>query len=188
MKQKPQALSQSQLINAIKSNNSKALQFLYATNYAKLQTLIIKQNGSENHAKTIYQHAFLLFCTHIKTNIFSPDSNSSIENYLYKIGESLWREHLKNDTATNLNTLNIEIGNTLKFNTNLSSKEYQQLQLVMKTFKTLGEPCKQLLKNFLFEKKSLKEMAYKAGIKEAYMAQKKQLCLQRLQVMLTTNA
>ncbi|GAL71786.1 RNA polymerase sigma factor [Jejuia pallidilutea] len=72
-------LSQSQLVEAIKSNNTKVLKQLYTSNYPKVEALVLKNSGSVAHAKDIYQEAFITVWTHVKQNKFTPHNDSALQ-------------------------------------------------------------------------------------------------------------
>ncbi len=186
MKQQVSSLSQSELVNAIKSNNSKALKRLYVQNYAKLEALVLQQGGSHAFAKTVYQDAFVVLCAHIKTNLFSPYGTISIEAYLFKIGKGLWHQFIEM-SPSHANVLNIDAAAKLKVAPNFSSEHYKILQRVMINFKHMGGPCKQLLKDCFFKKKTVKKMAQEAQVKDANIRQQKQLCVQRLETFMATS-
>jgi len=51
--------TQLQLIDAIKANDSVALQEFYTRNYYKTEAMVLKNNGTQEQAKDIYQEAFI---------------------------------------------------------------------------------------------------------------------------------
>ena len=81
-------LSQSELVFAIKSNESDVLKHFYTTNYKKIEVLILKNSGSIEHAKDIYQDAFITVWTHVKNDKFTPKNDTALQGYLYKIAKN----------------------------------------------------------------------------------------------------
>ena len=55
-----------------------------------------------------------------------------------------------------------------------------KLKSTMNAFKNLGEPCKELLTNYYFEKKSLKDIAQILNIEETTIRNKKYRCMEKL--------
>ena len=50
----------------------------------------------------------------------------------------------------------------------------------MEAFKNLGQPCKQLLTTFYFDKKSLRDIAVELSLDEASVRNKKYRCMEKL--------
>ena len=57
----------------------------------------------------------------------------------------------------------------------------------MLAFKNLGQPCKQLLSTFYFDKKSLKDIASELKIKEATARNKKYRCMEKLRAVVLAS-
>ncbi len=57
----------------------------------------------------------------------------------------------------------------------------------MDAFKLLGNPCKQLLTTFYFEKKSLREIADELQIEENTARNKKYRCMEKLREMVLAS-
>jgi len=84
-----------QVVNAIKDNDSKILRTIYANNYPKIEALVLKNNGTKDHAKDIYQEAFLAVWQNVKQDKFIPVSESSVNGYLYTIAKNKWMDVLR---------------------------------------------------------------------------------------------
>ena len=54
-----QNIKSNQFIEAIKVNDIVALKHLYKINYPKVEVLVLKNNGTKEHAKDIFQDAFV---------------------------------------------------------------------------------------------------------------------------------
>ena len=176
-----QLLNQSELICAIKSNESDVLKHFYTTNYKKVELLILNNSGSIEHAKDIYQEAFITVWTNVKNDKFTPKNDTALQGYLYKIAKNKWLDVLRSKSFKNSKPLNYE---TLAFIEDENDEEIEinsnKLKLAMEAFKNLGQPCKQLLSVFYFEKKSLKEIALELKIEETTARNKKYRCMEKL--------
>lgn len=183
-----QYLNQLELINAIKSNDSYTLERFYNDNYKKIELLVLKNNGSLEHAKDVYQDAFITVWTHIKSNKFTPKNETALEGYIYRIAKNKWIDILRSKSFKNSNTLNYEI---LEFvgseDSESNDLKNNKLKLTMLAFKNLGQPCKELLNIFYFEKKSLKDVASKLKIKESTARNKKYRCMEKLRAMVLAS-
>ncbi|MGB5417385.1 RNA polymerase sigma factor [Algibacter sp.] len=181
-------LNQSELICAIKSNEPNVLKHFYTANFKKVEHLILQNSGSVEHAKDIYQEAFITVWTQIKEDKFSPRNDSALQGYLYKIAKNKWMDVLRSKSFKNRNSLNYE---TLAFindeNDDEKASTKKKLKLTMRAFKNLGQPCKQLLSVFYFDKKSLKEIASEFKIEETTARNKKYRCMEKLRAMVLAS-
>ena len=165
---------QSQLIVAIKTNDSVALKALYISNYPKIESLVLSNSGTKEDAKDVYQDAFIAVWKNIKNKTFIPINESAIQGYLYTIAKNKWMDIVKSSrfkktkSAFN-NQLLINKSDDLN-DLNEEESENKKLNLAMDAFKNLGQPCKQLLTTFYFEKKSLRDIASELNIEENALA------------------
>jgi RNA polymerase sigma factor (sigma-70 family) len=179
---------QTQLINAIKSNDSIILKEFYVSNYPKIETLILKNSGSAEHAKDIYQDAFITIWKHVRNDTFIPQNETALEGYLYRIAKNKWTDVLRSKAFKNSKPLNAE---TLRFIRNDQDEpndpKSEKIEITMDAFKNLGQPCKQLLKTFYFDKKSLKDIASELKIEETTARNKKYRCMEKLRAMVLSQ-
>lgn len=182
---------QSQLIVAIKTNDSVALKALYISNYPKIESLVLSNSGSKEDAKDIYQEAFIAVWNNIKNNTFIPTNETAIQGYLYTIAKNKWMDVIKssrfkktksafNDTVLNNKSEDVN-------DLNQDDSENKKLSLAMEAFKNLGQPCKQLLSTFYFDKKSLKDIASELRIEETTARNKKYRCMEKLREMVLAS-
>ena len=179
--------SQIALVKAIKSNDSNALKSLYTSNFYKVELMVIKNSGSREHAKDIYQEAFITLWKNVKNNSFVPHNETALQGYLYQIAKNKWMDFI-NSTGFK-NTSLIQNQNTLhekSVNANETEEEHsynQKVEKMMEIFKTLGQPCKGLLTAFYFERKSLRHIASEFNIEENTARNNKYRCMEKLRKM-----
>lgn len=171
-------------IEAIQNNNTKVLQNLYVTNYPKIELLVLKNSGSKDQAKDIYQDAFLAVWQNIKQNKFIPKTESSINGYLYTIAKNKWMDVLRSQgfkkTIVTSQLNHFEIKDEENNDIDDDILKDKRLEDVMLAFKNLGEACKSLLRKFYFEKKSMNLIAKELELDAASTRNKKYRCMQRL--------
>jgi RNA polymerase sigma factor (sigma-70 family) len=86
-------MSDEEAIARIKKGDERALDFLYKKNYKMMTNMIIKNNGSEDEAKDIYQEALLVIWQKALSEDFML--TSKISTYLYSVCKNLWRKELE---------------------------------------------------------------------------------------------
>src|SRR5690606_25163134 len=83
-----------EIIASIRKGDEQALDFLYTKNYRMMVKMIVRNNGSEEEAKDIFQEALIVFWQKV-----IADSEfmltSKISTYLYSICQNLWRKELE---------------------------------------------------------------------------------------------
>ncbi|MDC7994210.1 RNA polymerase sigma factor [Altibacter sp. HG106] len=179
--------NQETTVKAIKANDDAVLKKIYTENYKKTEVFILKNSGSMQQAKDIYQEAFIAMWQNIKEGKFTPKNETAVQGYLYQIAKNKWLDVVR--SARFKKTLTI--GEMTPWEdeddalTNDGNTEAQLAQ-VMKGFEQLGADCKELLKSFYFEKNSLRTIAKQFEIAEASARNKKYRCIQQLRTLLTT--
>ncbi len=174
---------QLQLIDAIKANDQIALKEFYVGNYSKIETMVLKNSGSVEHAKDLYQESFIVVWNNLKTNKFEPKNENALQGYLYQIAKNKWMDILRSKTFRKTNSLSKETLALLKQEPNdevVDDANSIKLKEAMTAFKNLGQPCKQLLTNYYYEKKSLRVIASELQMGEASVRNKKYRCMEKL--------
>jgi len=177
-------INQAQIIEAIKNNNEAVLHSLYVDNYRKVELVILKNNGSIEQAKDIFQEAYITVWRNVKNNSFIPKNETAINGYLYTIAKNKWMDYLRSSEykkKVSLHTMkHLNDQDTLLNKPQLESEFDQKLSIAMRAFKDMGEPCKELLTKFYFEKKSMIEIANELSLDKASTRNKKYRCMQKL--------
>ncbi|MEO1030203.1 MAG: sigma-70 family RNA polymerase sigma factor [Bacteroidota bacterium] len=181
-----------EVVGAIKRNDSTTLKRLYTNNYPKIEALILKNSGTKEHAKDIFQEAFLAVWQNVKQDKFIPQSESSINGYLYTIAKNKWMDVLRSQgykkTITASHLSHFEIKDEENNGIDDDILKDKRLEDVMLAFKNLGEACKSLLRMFYFEKKSMNLIAEELKLDAASTRNKKYRCMQKLrQIALNNN-
>ncbi|WP_299225193.1 sigma-70 family RNA polymerase sigma factor [uncultured Psychroserpens sp.] len=172
---------QLQLVDAIKANDPIALKEFYMSNYSKIEALVLKNSGSVDHAKDLYQESFIAVWKNLKTKTFQPKNNTALEGYLYQIAKNKWMDVLRSNAFKKTNPLTNDKLIFLKQNDDeLNDVKEEQLKTILKAFKNLGQPCKQLLTDFYYSKKPLRVIASELDLEEASVRNKKYRCMEKL--------
>lgn len=181
-----------QVIDAIKNNDSSTLKSIYTKNYPKVEILVLKNNGTKEHAKDIYQEAFLAVWQNIKQDKFVPATESSINGYLYTIAKNKWMDVLRSKgykkTIVASQLQHFEIKDEENNGINDDILKDKRLEDVMLAFKNLGEACRSLLRKFYFEKKSMNLIAEELSLDSASTRNKKYRCMQKLRQLALKNS
>lgn len=180
-----------QVVDAIKRNDTITLKRIYANNYPKIEILVLKNNGTKEYAKDIYQEAFLAVWQNVKQDKFIPQSESSINGYLYTIAKNKWMDVLRSQgykktiMASQMSYFEIKDEENNGMDDDILKDK--RLEDVMHAFKNLGDACKSLLRKFYFEKKSMNDIAKELQLDSASTRNKKYRCMQKLRQIALNN-
>ena len=172
------------MIEALRRNDESVLKALYIENYQKIERLVLKNKGTKEQAKDIYQEAFITVWKNVKADKFFPENNSAINGYLYAIAKNKWMDYL--GSSAYKKTLSYDqIATNPSFevpgNPSMDAGDHEhKLSLAMHAFKKMDDGCKLLLTKFYFEKKSMKEIARELSLDPASTRNKKYRCMQSL--------
>lgn len=67
--------------SAFKANDEVALRIFYKENYCKTKNYVLNNSGTIEHAKDIYQEAFIAVWRNIQLDKFYPENGNSLEGY-----------------------------------------------------------------------------------------------------------
>ena len=180
-----QITAQERLVAAVKNNDEKVLKQLYLESYGKIEMYILKNNGTKPQAKDTYQEAFIAVWQNVKKGKFLPTNETALQGYLYQIARNKWTDYLRSSRYKKTSSLDNEI--QFEDSTeDLYSDKDQKVSDTMAAFRRLGEECRQLLSQFYFEKRSLREIASVFEIEEASARNKKYRCINKLRELVTT--
>jgi len=171
-------MTDQEILDRIKKGDESALDFLYKKNYKMMINMIIKNNGTEEEAKDIYQEALLAFWQ--KAASGKLEMTSKISTYIYSICQNLWRKEL--DRKSRLK--NEEKDGIVRD----SFDEEERAKLINQCLNDLGETCKKILYYFYFEDLSMDLIAEKMGFANADTAKtKKYKCKKELDKLVKTK-
>ncbi len=160
-----------EVIEKIRKGDEKALDFLYKKNYKMMVNMIIKNNGSEDEAKDIFQDALIVLWQKAQTAEFIL--SSKISTYLYSICLNLWRKELERKGRHSY-----EEADAPEIN-DIDAKE--RSEIINKCIYDLGETCRKILTYYYLDNLSMNDIADKLGFSNADTAKtKKYKCKKEL--------
>lgn len=171
-------MNDQEILDRIKKGDESALDFLYKKNYKMMVNMIIKNNGTEEEAKDVYQEALLAFWQ--KAASGKLEMTSKISTYIYSICQNLWRKEL--DRKSRLR--NEEKDGSVTD----GHDEQERVRIINQCINELGETCKRILFYFYYDDFSMEEIAEKLGFANADTAKtKKYKCKKELDRLIKTK-
>lgn len=172
-------LRDSEVIDLIKKGDERALDYLYKKNYKMMVNLIVKNNGTEEEAKDIYQDALIVFWQ--KTTSGELVMTSKISTYLYSICQNLWRKELERKSR-----YSSEEADKGESTDNVEKDE--RVRIIHQCLAQLGDSCKKILYYYYFDELSMNDIAEKMGFANADTAKtKKYKCKQEFDKLIKSK-
>lgn len=178
--------SQDEILAAFKANDESVMKELYTTNYQKVRTYVLQNSGSASEAKDVYQEAFIAVWKNVKSDQFTPQNETSLSGYLYRIAKNKWLDYLK--SAHHKRTVSESSLLAMALNHDGDEQQAEEAQKetirkVMDAFRGLGEQCKTVLQQFYFNGRSHRQIAAALNLKEASVRNRKYRCMEKLREM-----
>jgi len=172
-----------ELIKSIKQNNHTTLERLYQENYKKVEVLVLKNSGTVDNAKDIYQEAYLVTWQKIKKEEFVPKSESNINGFIYTVAKNKWLDVLRSKSYKSTTVMSQIEGLQFAGETESSALDLEQehkIKKMMRAFASISDTCQDLLKKFYFEKLSMNDIAGVLHLDPASARNKKYRCMEKL--------
>lgn len=146
------------LIQAIKSGNEKALGLFYQDNFGKILHLVLKNSGSDDDARDVYQDGMMEVVLQIRGGRLDQLS-SRLSTYLYSVCYYKWIDRLRQKGKT----MQTDFDDDLETAVIEEEDSAPYLPALEKVLMQIGEKCLQLLKAFYYEKLTMTQIASKLG-------------------------
>lgn len=183
--------SQEKLVKAIQANDEHVLKSLYKDNFYKTEQYVLKNSGSFDEAKDIFQEAFVAVWENVQDNKFVPKNKSALNGYIYTIAKNKWLNHLNSALYRKTNSFENHV-HTLTDKNIIEADIFKEenenkIDDVANAFDSLGDTCKKLLSVFYYDNKSLRDISKVFNITEASARNKKYRCLEKLRTLVLTS-
>lgn len=167
------------LLMGLAKNDRKAIETIYRENYNIVQALVVKNNGTAEDAKDVFQEAMIVLYEKSRQENF--ELQCQLRTYLYSVCRRIWLKRLlqqnrfmiAEETEVELAQVEDDIEEQERLNT--------EFVMMERAVNSLGEPCKSLLDAFYLQKRNMQDIALSFGYTNAENAKnQKYKCLIRL--------
>ncbi|MEK6480215.1 sigma-70 family RNA polymerase sigma factor [Catalinimonas sp. 4WD22] len=171
-------MKDSVVLERINKGDEKALDYLYRKYYKMMTNIILKNNGTEQEAKDIYQDALIVFWQKVISNQLVL--TSKISTYLYSVCLNLWRKELERKSR-----LSNEEKDEAEY---LDHESEERSHIIRNCIDQLGDTCKKILMYYYFDDMSMQDIADKLGLANTETAKtKKYKCKKRLDSLIKSK-
>lgn len=163
------------VLELIKTGKEEALEFLYKKHYRMIVKMIVRNSGTEDEAKDIFQDALVVFWEKVKGNKLVL--TSKISTFLYSVCQNLWRKELDRKARNS--------GEMVERPTIIEWEKQERVEIIQKCLRSLGDTCRKILMLYYFDKMSMTDLAKEMGFANADTAKtKKYKCKLELDKMI----
>ncbi len=169
--------NEEKLIEGLRSGDQKILKEIYESNYPTVEKMILKNSGTNDDAKDIYQDAMVIFYN----NVLKPQFilSSTVKTYLYAISWRLWMKKIREEKKLTITHKEEYID---AFDFELVSKDPDAtLNGVVELLKQHGKNCLEILQRFYFNSQSFDQIASALGYASGQVVrEQKYRCIKRV--------
>lgn len=171
-------MKDSVILEKISKGDEKALDYLYRKYYKMMTNIILKNSGTEQEAKDIYQDALIVFWQKVISNQLVL--TSKISTYLYSVCLNLWRKELERKSR-----LSSEEKDEIEY---LDQESEERSRIIRSCIDQLGDTCKRILMYYYFDDMSMQDIADKLGMANTETVKtKKYKCKKRLDSLIKSK-
>ncbi|MCI5058184.1 MAG: sigma-70 family RNA polymerase sigma factor [Flavobacteriales bacterium] len=168
------AFSDQDIFLNIKNNPNPDLYIkqLYVTNWKKIRSYILKNSGSEEEAKDVFQDAMIILVEKIYSNHITL--KASLGTILFGISKNLWLKSLRSQKIQKIEHTLDELS---KIPDDWDQNDQETLD-IESIFFELKEDCQEILRLSIYQKRNMNEIANIMQFKNEQIARnKKSKCL-----------
>jgi RNA polymerase sigma factor (sigma-70 family) len=168
-----------ELLANLKLDNQKAIKEIYRSNYSAVEAMILKNSGTKDDAKDVFQDAMIVLYKNVRKIDF--ELTSSIKTYLYSVSWRMWMQRIKKVKKMDQVLLSYdEQVEPVEFDFPLEKPD-NQLQSVIEILEKVGKNCLEILKRYYFNKEDFEVIAESLGYASGQVVrEQKYRCIKRV--------
>ncbi|MCE7995562.1 MAG: sigma-70 family RNA polymerase sigma factor [Roseivirga sp.] len=165
------------IVDGLRSGKKKTLNRIYKEYFPVIKDHILKNSGSVDDAKDVFQDAMMAIFQTVTDKDF--ELTCQFKTYLYSVSAKIWKKRLRDHRPTDLHTTS-KIEQIAQEEIDDAVMKMERYKFYRKKFTELSEKCQQLLKMFLngMDTKRITENLGFASI--AYTKKRKYQCKEGL--------
>jgi RNA polymerase sigma factor (sigma-70 family) len=173
------------MINGTMLDRNHALKIIYQANTNIISNYILKNSGSIDEAKDLFQETMIAFYENVRDNKFKGES--AISTYLYSIAKFKWLNQIKKNNIRTSHHEKLKV-NEFEESPLVTLMDKEKSNNVIHVLTELGEPCKKLLIATIYQNASMKEIVELGEYSsEQIVRNKKYKCLQKLKELINAK-
>lgn len=165
---------------------SQVLKYLYSITDKSLRDFIIANNGTQSIADDILQDAIIVWYEKVKNQEFRLQT--TISGYIYTVGKYIWYSKQRKNKEIVAADFTNAFDKDDFIEQDFELFQIDKTNLVSALLDEIGKPCRKILTESIYMKKSMQEIAESNNLKNEQVARnKKSKCLQKLRKIVETS-
>jgi RNA polymerase sigma factor (sigma-70 family) len=167
------------VLTGLKLGDDNAYKELYNRNYIPVERFILKNTGTIQDAKDIFQDTMLILIEKVQSDNFKLTAN--IDTYIYAISKNLWLKKLRNNlTHPKVPLDGFDCNDFQEELMIITEDEKTYMEKIKTLMGKLSAHCYQLLHSMIFNNKGIKEVQKIFGYSNKHNAQnQKYKCMEQ---------
>lgn len=177
--------SEKQLLREISKGNDNALAWLYDNHIRMITKYIANNSGNDDDAQEMLQEALILLWEKVRSGNFHL--HSKLSTYIYAVVRNKWLKELeRRKRNSDLDEARMQTGDA---SDSLQSLEQEELaNMISVNIEKLSPVCRELLKLFYYENKSMADISNALGFANEDVAKSKKYQCKKLLEKLVKQA
>ncbi len=162
-------------------------ELVYLENYPAVRSFVLKNSGTEDDAKDIYQEAFIAYWRNVRLGKFEVKFEGAAKTYLLEIAKNKWIDRLRKIKKAQV-VYDTSFLNNIGEAEPIDDETNNYLNMVVQQFNIMKQPCKEVLYRFYYLKERLKTIAVHFNWTEGTAKNNKYRCLEKLRTEVMKNS
>ncbi len=162
----------------LKSSDNQAYEILYKFYYPSVKNFIVKNNGTSDDAKDIFQETILVLLEKVPKDDFSL--TSSLKTYIFAISSNLWLKRLRDSNKMVKGELDCYERYLEDYEEAEEEIRENNSNKALNIFKVITNKCIVLLKAIFYDEKNIDTITKEFGYSNKHNAQNQKFkCLEQ---------
>ena len=174
------------LLDAVKHRERSAFVYIYEKHTGAIKNFVKSQGGQDVDAEEIEQNVIIHLYEKVVAGGFVLNEKTKLSTYMYAVGKNMWYKKLSK-TKFYIPVDDIpEDSESLDFYESNPTSEAEDA--ITKALDKLDDDCKNILTQYYYDKKSMREIAESMKtITEENLRKRKYKCIQKIKTYLITK-
>jgi RNA polymerase sigma factor (sigma-70 family) len=173
-----QNLSDSVLIEQLKTEDNAAFQLLYNFYFPSISAFVKQNSGNNEDAEDIFQEAIIVLLHKVRQSDFVL--TAALKTYLFAIAKNLWLKRLRGHKLVSVEDFEAYIPETETFSVEIKPEKTREEKLTDWLMK-IPKHCQNILKAIFFLNEPMDDLMVKMGWKNRHTADnQKYKCIQQV--------
>lgn len=134
------------IVDGLRTGKKKTLNRIYQDYFPLVKDHVVKNSGSEDDAKDVFQDAMMAIFQTVSDEDFAL--TCQFKTYLYAVSTKIWKKRLRDERSQNLKTTHT-VAQIAQEEVDDAVLKMERYKFYQKKFKELSVKCQELLKMFL---------------------------------------